>query len=77
MVCVCVVCRPVMCDGAVYRLDVAPPHHGSTSLVNLATLCTSDSERYIYCLHTTVFIQYSIYSIIQHLGVLKGNMAVM
>ena len=38
--------RPVLCGGREYRLDVAPPYRGSTSLANLAQLCSSDSERY-------------------------------
>jgi DNA replication ATP-dependent helicase Dna2 len=38
--------KPVSWDGTEYRLDVAPSYYGSASLVNLARLCGSDSERY-------------------------------
>lgn len=36
--------KPVSWDGTEYRLDVAPSYHGSTSLTNLAQLCSADSE---------------------------------
>ena len=47
MAVLCVLCpRPVPWEsGLEYRLDVAPGYHGSTSLSNLARLCSDNSER--------------------------------
>ena len=51
--------RPVLCGGREYRLDVAPPYRGSTSLANLAQLCSSDSERY-FNTHTSYMYTYTL-----------------